>query len=359
MSIPYERRHERQKARTRTALVAATRPLLAEGVTPTVERAAERAEISRTTAYRYFPNQRALLTRRTPNSRQRPCSRRRPRRTLASGWSRHREHRRQTLDFEPELPPSSAWRSNTRPGPDALPLRSGRGIGWIEDASPLARADARLGAGGSSWPSGPRSGSKRSSGSPNRGGPPRTAVDIMRSSARAILRPPSPTPRARVPTDNADDGSRRECCFARRAAVRALTVVCPLGFESCRGRWRLRGSRRGLRVACSAKARGDLAGAQLTVEGEVQGGGAAGQGDRHHGRVGDHVTGSLPASASTRATSSSPSHDGASMSRPKSASVVWPGTTWWATISSNDSITSSAPWSSSSCPSSCSSPTWR
>jgi len=42
-------------------MLAATRELLAEGVTPTVEQAAERAAISRTTAYRYFPNQRALL----------------------------------------------------------------------------------------------------------------------------------------------------------------------------------------------------------------------------------------------------------------------------------------------------------
>src|SRR3954451_3241912 len=51
----------RQKARTRAAMVDATRELLAEGVAPTVEQAAERAAVSRTTAYRYFPNQRALL----------------------------------------------------------------------------------------------------------------------------------------------------------------------------------------------------------------------------------------------------------------------------------------------------------
>lgn len=62
MSIPYEetgRRH--QKARTRAALVAAARALLAEGVTPTVEEAAAAATISRATAYRYFPDQHALL----------------------------------------------------------------------------------------------------------------------------------------------------------------------------------------------------------------------------------------------------------------------------------------------------------
>ena len=50
-----------QKARTRNALVDITRTLLASGRTPTVEEAAEAAGISRATAYRYFPNQRALL----------------------------------------------------------------------------------------------------------------------------------------------------------------------------------------------------------------------------------------------------------------------------------------------------------
>src|SRR5918997_4653355 len=63
MSIPYERTgRTNQKARTRTALLDAARALLAEGVSPTVEQAADRATISRTTAYRYFANQRALLT---------------------------------------------------------------------------------------------------------------------------------------------------------------------------------------------------------------------------------------------------------------------------------------------------------
>ena len=44
MSIPYaETGRTGQKARTREAMVAATREWLAEGVTPTVEQAAERA----------------------------------------------------------------------------------------------------------------------------------------------------------------------------------------------------------------------------------------------------------------------------------------------------------------------------
>src|SRR5262245_3365689 len=50
-----------QQRRTREALVAAARALVAKGESPTVEAAAEAAAISRTTAYRYFPSQRALL----------------------------------------------------------------------------------------------------------------------------------------------------------------------------------------------------------------------------------------------------------------------------------------------------------
>src|SRR5438046_2800716 len=62
MAIPYELTGRRdQKARTRNALIGAVRELLAQGVTPTVEEAAEAASTSRTTAYRYFPNQRSLL----------------------------------------------------------------------------------------------------------------------------------------------------------------------------------------------------------------------------------------------------------------------------------------------------------
>jgi AcrR family transcriptional regulator len=50
-----------QRARTRNALIDGARQLLAEGVTPTVEQVASATTISRATAYRYFPNQTALL----------------------------------------------------------------------------------------------------------------------------------------------------------------------------------------------------------------------------------------------------------------------------------------------------------
>jgi AcrR family transcriptional regulator len=52
---------ERQKSRTRRALIAAADELFAAGVVPTVAAVAERADVARATAYRYFPTQEALL----------------------------------------------------------------------------------------------------------------------------------------------------------------------------------------------------------------------------------------------------------------------------------------------------------
>ena len=50
-----------QKARTRAAIVEAATAMMREGRTPTVAEAAERALVSRATAYRYFPTQESLL----------------------------------------------------------------------------------------------------------------------------------------------------------------------------------------------------------------------------------------------------------------------------------------------------------
>src|SRR5262245_58953535 len=49
-----------QKARTRKALVDAAAELFRQGTPPTVAEAADRAQVSRATAYRYFPTQEAL-----------------------------------------------------------------------------------------------------------------------------------------------------------------------------------------------------------------------------------------------------------------------------------------------------------
>ena len=53
---------ENQKARTRRDLVAAAVELLATGRTPTVSEVADAAEVSRRTAYRYFPSIDQLMT---------------------------------------------------------------------------------------------------------------------------------------------------------------------------------------------------------------------------------------------------------------------------------------------------------
>jgi AcrR family transcriptional regulator len=53
---------EKQKDRTRRDLVAAALDLLVEGRTPTVSEVANAAEVSRRTAYRYFPSADQLMT---------------------------------------------------------------------------------------------------------------------------------------------------------------------------------------------------------------------------------------------------------------------------------------------------------
>lgn len=51
----------RQRARTLRALLQAAKSLIEQGKTPTVAEAADAADVSRATAYRYFPSQEALL----------------------------------------------------------------------------------------------------------------------------------------------------------------------------------------------------------------------------------------------------------------------------------------------------------
>jgi AcrR family transcriptional regulator len=140
-SIPYERTgRTKQKARTRDALIAAARELLAQGVTPTVEQAADQAGISRTTAYRYFRNRRALLVAAYPEIEVRSLlDDEAPDDPAARLEIVIERMTRQFLDHEPEL--RAALRLSLelpRPDAEALALRQGRAIGWIEDAlSPL------------------------------------------------------------------------------------------------------------------------------------------------------------------------------------------------------------------------------
>jgi len=195
MSItsPYEstgRTH--QKARTRAALLGATRELLAEGVTPTVEQAAEWAAISRTTAYRYFPNQRALVIASYPElAAPSLLDSEAPADPVARLDLVTESFARQIVEHEPELRAMLrlSLESAAR-GPDTLPLRQGRAIGWIEDAlAPLRERvsepelrrlalaiRATLGIEPLVWLT-------------DIGGLSREqAVDLMRSSARTLLR---------------------------------------------------------------------------------------------------------------------------------------------------------------------------
>ena len=140
MTMPYEA-HGRagQKGRTRGALISAARSLIAQGVTPTVEAAAAAALISRTTAYRYFSSQRALLIAAHPEiettSMLPPNPPRDPESRLDAVL--HEFHR---MILETELQQRTALRLSLEPGsqPGDHPLRQGRAVGWIAEAlSPL------------------------------------------------------------------------------------------------------------------------------------------------------------------------------------------------------------------------------
>jgi AcrR family transcriptional regulator len=125
-----------QKQRTREALVAAARELVAQGATPTVEAAAAKASISRTTAYRYFPNQRTLLLSAHPEIEARSL--------LPENPPEDPEDRldiviqtflRLIVDTEPQQ--RTMLRLSLEPDPSLrgeLPLRQGRAIGWITEA---------------------------------------------------------------------------------------------------------------------------------------------------------------------------------------------------------------------------------
>lgn len=137
MSIPYEQSgRTQQKARTRAALIGAARELLAEGLTPTVEQAADTSRVSRTTAYRYFPNQRALIVATFPEVAEAsllpdpapvdPAARLEAVvDALAAQMVEHEPELRAQLRLS--LEPSVTERAD-------LPFRTGRAIGWIEEA---------------------------------------------------------------------------------------------------------------------------------------------------------------------------------------------------------------------------------
>ena len=134
VATPYESTgRTAQKSRTRLALVTATRDLLAAGLTPKVEDAAERAGISRTTAYRYFPNQRSLLLAArptiSPDSLLPPDAPADPGARLDALMT---AFTRYNFTWEPQL--RAALRLSLEPAADRPVLRQGRAIGWIAEA---------------------------------------------------------------------------------------------------------------------------------------------------------------------------------------------------------------------------------
>jgi AcrR family transcriptional regulator len=137
MSIPYEQNgRSAQKRRTREALIAAARDLVAQGEAPTVEGAAEAASISRTTAYRYFPNQRALLAAAHPETAARSLLPDDAPRDVASRLALVvDEFTRMIVDTEAQQRTMLRLSLESDPAERAqLPLRQGRAIVWIEEA---------------------------------------------------------------------------------------------------------------------------------------------------------------------------------------------------------------------------------
>lgn len=123
-----------QKQRTREALVAAAQAQVREGRAPTVEEAALAAGISRTTAYRYFPNQRSLLAAAHPETATTSM--------LSDVQSDDPVERldevvrtfgRVVLDTEQQQ--RTMLKLSLEADPDEqLPLRQGRAIAWITEA---------------------------------------------------------------------------------------------------------------------------------------------------------------------------------------------------------------------------------
>src|ERR671917_2642092 len=137
MEVPYlHTGRTNQKVRTKDALVAAARRLLAEGVTPTIEAAAAEAVIGRTTAYRYFPNSRALLAATYPEIEMDSLlGADPPEDPLARLEIVAESQTRRIAEHEPEYRAQLRLALEGEPaGGENLPLRRGRRIEWVEDA---------------------------------------------------------------------------------------------------------------------------------------------------------------------------------------------------------------------------------
>ncbi len=122
-----------QKRRTRDALVASARDMVARGETPTVEEAAVMAAVSRTTAYRYFPNQRLLLAAAYPETAATSLL---PEAAPDDVAARLEAVMSAFTDLiaKNEQQQRTMLRLSLEPHHDSLPLRQGRAIPWITEA---------------------------------------------------------------------------------------------------------------------------------------------------------------------------------------------------------------------------------
>lgn len=136
MSTPQASEYSNLRRRNRAALVTAAREFVARGITPTVEQVAGAAAISRTTAYRYFPNQTALLVAAHPEVGQTsllgPDAPQDPAARLDIVidtfidqvlQSEAQQRTMLRISLEADSPPDPP-----------LPLRQGRAIAWIAEA---------------------------------------------------------------------------------------------------------------------------------------------------------------------------------------------------------------------------------
>jgi AcrR family transcriptional regulator len=132
-----------QKRRTRNDLISAARELVAqEGSPPTIDEAAARAGVSRTTAYRYFPSQRALLVAAHPETEAATL--------LPADIGEDPEVRlvaavnaftRLIVDTEQQQRTMLRLSLDVDAGSQELPLRKGRAIDWFEEALEPLRAE--------------------------------------------------------------------------------------------------------------------------------------------------------------------------------------------------------------------------
>ncbi|XAS66221.1 TetR/AcrR family transcriptional regulator [Micrococcaceae bacterium Sec5.7] len=143
MSTPYlETGRAGQKRRTRDALVAAARELVAAGLAPTVDEAALTAGVARSTAYRYFPGQSELLAVAHPETVRESLLPAEPPRDPAERLDAVVvEFISLILDTEAQQRTMLRLSLEPRsPGAERLPLRQGRAIAWLTEAlQPLAQ----------------------------------------------------------------------------------------------------------------------------------------------------------------------------------------------------------------------------